>query len=197
MSEPWTDSCGPTIERSVVERMRRMDPLLRVTFSYVSIDPFTTRPLWCGDEFGYIRDPAYHLWSRDPDGRWWLVRSYPAAQGFGHREVMALEQDAARFFSPSEILRRRLAGIERRKEVAKAAYAQYHADALKANRKRINDLIDGKFGQRQAKMFSYAGQSNRSTPGDLRKSSKEDGWETRELPAGPEPVDLRVDQIES
>lgn len=176
-------SCGPQVDRSVIERMHRLDRRLAVTYSPVSIDPTTSQPLETAQ--GLVRDPAFHLWAQDPDGNWWWVNSFPAESGFGHREVTALEADAARRMSPAEILARRLNFGEERRAKGLRAHRAYHEDLLKANRSRIANLLelDGRTrrsSDRQAKMFSYRGMSNRSTPGVIEKSAREDGWETKE-----------------
>lgn len=182
----YTDRCGPSVDPSALARMRRLDRGLAVTYSSVSINPLTSRPL--ETRLGLVRDPAFHLWSRDPDGRWWLVRSFPAAEGFGHREVARLEADVARRMSPSEILERHLSGVADRREAGLAIHRGYHSDLLKANRRRIENLLNlddrtQDRGDRQARMFSYPGQSSRATPGLLKKDAREDGWESLPPPS--------------
>jgi hypothetical protein len=198
--EPYTDSDGPRIERSVLKRMKRLDPHLRVTFCKFAIDPITSIPLpvhpgpeWVDDpeamkrlcrrgDTHYLLDPGYTLWVQSGDGRFYYVQSYSHEEGFGHREVAKLERDVARFMTPSEIINKRRDAQEARERKQKDEYRQKHADTSKANESRIRDLVfNGNSGYREAKVVSYAGQGNRGTRTQkVLRDAKEDGWELPE-----------------
>ncbi len=195
----YNDVDAPSIEPAVLARLKRLDNQLCVTFSKFVINPLTSIPLECNpgpdwepqhlarvaDRGGssYLLEPSFHLWAKAGDGRWYHVMQYLAEGGFGHREVESLEADAARTMRPSDIveaIRRGQHDVEERRQ---AAYRERHDDTSKANEGRIRDLIfHDKSGVRQAKIASYPGQVNRSTPGDLLMDAKEDGWDLPEQP---------------
>lgn len=196
--ELFNDSGGPSLDIGVEKRLYRMDKNVRVTFSYFAIDMQTSYPMTVNPNATWepaeramlvkhrgewlLRAPCYHLWSRrSSDDRWWYVKGYPAEQGFGHREVAALEADVVRTgMTPSEIVNRAFENEARKKEEAKLAYRDERKQLLNANKRRIEDLVRwGKSGRRQAKISSYPGQKNRSTPGEFLSDPKEDGWELR------------------
>ena len=193
--ELYNASDAPSIDKGVLVRLKRLDPLLHVTFSHYSIDPARSVPLevtpspdWEDDSeamrrltkhggANYLLDPAHHLWTATPNGRYLLVQSYPAPVGFGHREVARLEADVARYMRPSDI-----AALIHRKQAdhaerEKSRYSGYREDLASANKSRIGALMDGDLGIRDARIASYPGQSNRSAPGQVRKDAGEDGWE--------------------
>ncbi len=198
--ELFNDSSGPSVDLGVLARMRRLDANLYLTFSTYGINPETTAPMEIkiGPDFAmyenmdrfhrrgnawFIYDPSYYLWTKDPEGRWVLVNTYPAVTGFGHREVQKLEADVARTMRPSDIVAAIYEHKERREAKAKADEHQAKDDVFVANKSRMHDLMfEGKTGRRQAKIVSYAGQKNRSTPGDILSDAREDGWELREKP---------------
>ncbi len=192
--ELFNDSSGPTPDQGVLARLKRLDDKLVLTYSTYGIDPATTAPmeLHLGADAvdfedmtkfhkrgnaTYLYDPSWYLWTKDPDGRWCLVMTYPADPGFGHREVGKLERDVARTMRPSDII----AAIHQlkgeRDAKAKADHKELRADIADANEHRIDDLMDGKAGIRGAKIYSYPGQGNRSTPGTVVMDDKEAGWE--------------------
>jgi len=193
----YHDSAGPRIDSGVAARLKRLDRNLAVTFCRYAIDQRTSRPVeirnWDGETehliekrggSAYLLEPAYHLWIRS-EGRWLHVNQCPAAGGFGHREVAALEGDAARFMSPQDILNRIYAGRDARAARRKANSVELRRDVAKANMSRIQRLAKDHDKShdpttRQAKAVSYAGQGNRATRGTVTKGNREDGWE---LPA--------------
>ena len=193
----FNSSCAPTIDQGVLSRLGTLDDKLFLTFSYFAIDPSTSYPVevnpsadWADDHEAlngltrrgnayFLMDPAYHLWTKTPDGAPVLVESYPIPHGgFGHREVARLERDVARRMKPSEITNLIWRKQQALKDAHDTAQRQYRTDVLEANKSRIVDLMENqKVGFRQAKIASYPGQVNRSTPGDIRMDDKEDGWE--------------------
>jgi hypothetical protein len=187
----YTDSDGPSIERGVLARLKRLDAKLAVTFCKLAISQLTSRPIeihnwdadtehliWRRSGTAFLYSPEYHLWLKQGSERWSWIRSYPAEAGFGHREVLYLEADAARFMRAQEILDRIRAQQEARQEKAKRDFVERQKDVTKANFSRIKRLVeDGDFGHRDAKAVSYAGQGNRGTRGQVRKDDREAGWE--------------------
>jgi hypothetical protein len=179
---------GPSIDSSILKRLNRLDPQLVVTWSPYSLDVFTSRPIegsgvldpYTGEYVtGAVKDPAFYLWRKDEYSTHHVfVNTYPR---FTNREVLALERDIARFERPQDIMRlfhERDSALRKRR---KASHRAEQRDKIEANDSRINDLVlDGKLGRRQGKMFSYKGQSGRSTPGDVEVDAKEDGWELPE-----------------
>lgn len=175
----YHSSDGPALDHGLEERLRRIDPRLKVTFSHWSIDPGTGQPV---EAFGqFIHDPAQHLWFRGPDGHWHYIDCFPmAAGGFGHHNARLLEINRAVVHShkPERIAQlideRRFLKEAREKD----SHFAFRQDRAKANQKRIGDLVfHGKSGRRQANPSSFPGQTNRSTPGDVLKDAREDGWE--------------------
>lgn len=193
----YHDSCAPAVDRGVLARLQRLDPLLQVTFSQFAIDPATSRPLevhpgpdWEDDpearkrirrrgDTHYLLDPCFHLWTPVPDGSMALVQSYPLDKGgFGHLAVRALEADVARRMTPSEVARliHNAKRENRRREYER--FQRYRNDVAKANSSRVHDLLEeGKGGVRQAKITSFPGQKSRSTPGNVQMDDREAGWE--------------------
>lgn len=190
----YNDSSGPAVEKAVLERMKRLDPSLELTFSQFAVNPLTSKPLevhpspdwetWqterlrrLGSKY-YLLLPAFHLWIWDwREGRYHYVKSYPAEAGFGHREVYGLEADAARWMSPSEILRQVHEAREAADAKRKQDLREEKLEHFKANDRRIRDLLAGKEPRRDAKIVSYPGQGNRGSRGRVEKDSREDGWE--------------------
>jgi len=200
----YHDSAGPRLDTAVAARLRRLDPNLAVTFCRYAIDPRSSLPLECciedpppeiearierrgGSEF--LLSPAFHLWIKDKEraGRYVLVRSYPAEVGFGYREVAALEEDVGRYMSAGEIVsthrdlkdaraaKRGKASLELRKAVAKANMSRIQRFCGLGDKSRDR-------GERDAKIVSYAGQTNRGTRGQVSKDSRSDGWELPDRP---------------
>lgn len=187
---------APALDKTVLDRLKRLDSNVKLTYSRFVINPMDGSPLamhvtadWYDHrpevvknlvKFGnnqYVLDPAWHLWAWTGEGRWYLIKSYPAAQGFGHREVMALEGDAARWMKPSEIVAQAKRLEEEKVARQKAKYAEVRKEVLKENETRIKDYIYGKQDtDRDGKLFSYGGQSHRGSTGKVERDSKEDGW---------------------
>ena len=173
-----------TVDPAVLKRLKRLDKDLLVTHSRYSINPFdgciievppgTIDPVSGEDVSGPVEDPHFYLWIKCNDGAIRLVQMTPE---FGHKEVAKLEGDLARFMDPGEIVK---SIVEKRE-----AYIRKQAEAMqeekhertKANAHRAMDLLQGKTGQRDAKVASYPGQKDRSTPGTILPDAKEDGWE--------------------
>lgn len=189
--QPYNSTDAPAIDRGVKARLRRLDRDLFLSFSKYAIHPGTGQPLPLRGRMDdgieqYERRsgdllliaPAWHLWVRDSDGRIHLVNSYPAESGFGHREVAALEADAARFMTPSEIVeiarQRRMERDRKRRQ----EYRDRHADITKANWGRIRDLCNGKSGYRERRIISGPGMGSRGAATErILTDAREDGWE--------------------
>lgn len=186
ISRLFQDVDAPRLDLGAQARLRRLDTRLAVTFSQYAIDPLTSQPLDADREAGGgpVVDPAWHLWIKNPDHGWLLVRSYYVARGewFGHQQIAALEQDLMRTHSPGEILQLFAQRRDSHARRARAARDQEIADIGRANKRRISDLIsDNKSGRRTRKLASYAGQHNRSTPSEtFLPEAREDGWELPE-----------------
>jgi hypothetical protein len=180
-----------SVDSGVLSRLKRLDPQLRVTFSRYALNPDTGRPIEmsgrldpCTGEWlaGVVHDPAFYLWRKDDcSSHHFFVAAYPQ---FGHREVMLLEADLARFERPEDIERIVRERAERRRERQLSSVKGDRQEVRRANRKRIHDLVfEGKSGMREAKVSSYAGQSTRTSSAERQRflaDAKEDGWETRE-----------------
>jgi hypothetical protein len=194
--EPRSDSDAPTLDKGVLERLKRLDPKLKVTFCKYAIDQVTGEPIevnvspdWLDDpdamsrlrQFGKSRvvlDPAWHLWSQDPDGRWILINSYAAAAGFGHREVAKLEGDVARYMRPSDLIALMWGRRKEHERKAKKDHKELRSDIHKANKSRIHDLLfEDKPMERDGKFMSGPGLNRRGNMGTVLKDDKEDGWE--------------------
>ena len=179
---PHSDADAPSIDRGVAARLRRLDPNLVLTWHRYYLDPLAARPIItrAGEPVEY---PSWHLWRRDDNTNhhhW--IGDYVR---FGQREVASLERDLARFYSPSEILRRMSEQRSRTLARQRQQAEDIQKDKLAANEHRIHDLVfGGKDGTRDAKTFSYAGQRSRATPGRIQESGEADGWELPENPQG-------------
>lgn len=180
--ELYTHPSAPAISREVRRRMHAFDWRLAVTWSPVSIDLQTSYPInFRGQDGVWIPEPVpvYHVWCKEEaTGRYHYIRSHPR---FGHREIDGLEADAARHMSPGELVHEQRKVVAMREERAKKAWVERNADKRAANKSRITDLlVDGKSGQRDAKISSYAGQTNRGTRGTVMTDARDDGWELPE-----------------
>jgi hypothetical protein len=171
-----------------MERMRRLDSQLVLTWSPYSLDPLTSNPIEMQGRLdphtgewlrGPVKDPAYYLWRKDECSTHHVfVMTF---EKFTNRQVLALERDVARFNRPQDIMRIFHARDEARREKELGRKRQTQDDKVNANEQRIDDLVLGnKLSRRQAKSFSYAGQGNKSTPGDIEMDHKEAGWELPE-----------------
>lgn len=176
--EPFHASDGPSLDYGLEQRLRRIDPRLKVTFSHWSIDPVSGRPIECQGQ--PIHDPAQHLWFCGPMG-WRYVDCLPMSEGgFSHANAALLEINKRAVESQRpELIARAIAerrALKERRE--KLSHLNWRHDRAQANKKRIGDLVfHGKSGRRQANPSSFPGQTNRSTPGDVLKDAREDGWE--------------------
>lgn len=163
-----------------------MDPRLAVTFSQSAIDPLTSLPIEVDREAGggTIRDPAWHLWLLHPAHGWLHVHTYYVVRGewFGHEQIGWLEADLGRTHTPDEILRIFAQNRATQTQRQRARYDQSKEDNLRANKKRIHDLLfEGKSGMRERKIMAYPGQTNHATPSErFLSDAREDGWEIGE-----------------
>lgn len=169
-----------TPERGVLARLRRLDRDLSVTWSAYSIDPHTCKVIeW--DETGEpIEEPMFHLWLHRPMEGYLWVNAYPS---FGHRQVLALERDVSRFYAPGEILRVIMSAQHERRQRELKAHRELHRDIVKANRRPIEKLLDGRVEMRDGKIFSGAGGS-RGLRAPVPMDPREAGWERPEAPTG-------------
>lgn len=172
------------VDPAVLARLKRLDKDLFVTHSRYIIDPMTGRVIEAGqgavdpitgeDRRGKpIDSPAFYLWIKR-DGETRLVQM---TEEFGHPEVQRLEGALSRFMDPGEIIAKMTARREEAIKKQREAYEEEKHERTKANASRAMDLIQGKSGQRDAKVASYPGQKDRSTPGIILPDAKEDGWE--------------------
>jgi hypothetical protein len=185
---------GPSIDYGVEKRLRRLNPRLKVTWSPYALDHTTGRPIEMSGALdcytgkinqGVVKDPAYYLWIKDEAfNTYYLVGIY---QKFGHEEVMHLEADVARHMDRDRVFEFLQERGKALRERGLARKRDLQAQKIRANKKRIHDLVfEGKDGVRDAKVSSYKGQTKRTSSGELnriRKDAREDGWE---LPEGPQ-----------
>jgi hypothetical protein len=178
---------GATVDRSVLNRMRRLDRKLLVTFSPYALDPVTGNPI-AGDGIDEndnilqgqpIPDPAFYLWRRHDIYGYVLVCIYPVSKGFGHLEVLKLESDLARFHTPADAWRIVYDKTERlRQSRIRHESSELRAKALD-NKKLMLDAAAGDDGffRRSGKGFSYAGQTSRTSGGErtVHKDARELG----------------------
>jgi hypothetical protein len=179
---------GPSIDRGVLKRLHRLDPQLVVTWSPYALDVMTSNPIEQSGNMdpetgdvgrGPVPDPAFYLWRRDECSTHHVfVNLY---QQFTDREVLALERDIARFERPQDIMRIFHERDRARRDRALVNKNILQQAKIKANERRIDDLIlGGVESKRQAKSFSFSGQTNHSTPGEIEMDAKEAGWELPE-----------------
>lgn len=192
---PYHQSCGPQVDPAVLARMKRLDYTLHVTFSPYALnelgqpmavnpspdwEPHDTARLTKRGSEWLLHEPAFHLWSLAADGQWVHVRAYPVHQGFGHREVYGLEADAARHMTPGALVARLKAIIKEREDRQKARYDEVRQDVIRENQSAIGDMLfGGKDTTRAPRVFSYAGQTSRTSSeerGRIKKSDEELGW---------------------
>lgn len=171
------------VDPSVLARLKRLDKDLSVTHSRYMLDPFTGQVLRTSGQIDpetgkripdEIDDPSFYLWIKCTDGATRLVSMYPE---FGHKEVGKLEGDLARFMRPGDIVKEMVEAREAHMRKAAEALKDEQHERTKANAHRAMDLLQGKTGERDAKVASYPGQRDRSTPGIILPDAKEDGWE--------------------
>lgn len=176
---------GASVDRSVLSRMRRLDPKLKVTFSPYALNPFTGDVIEqdgygedCEKLTGPCSDPAFYLWRKCDKAGWIFVQSYPVTQGFGHREVLALESDLARWHSPDkvwEIIDAKTRGARERLAQQKRNDMR---DKVMDNKKLAMDVASGKSTFRDPKTFSYSGQARRTSSAEgapVQRSNRELG----------------------
>jgi hypothetical protein len=179
---------GPSVERSVLARMKRLDPQLRVTFSPYALDPMTCTPIeqsgildpYTGEyNTGLVEDPAFYLWRKDEcSSHHVFVKAFPR---FTDREVLALERDVARFNRPQDIMRIFHERDTARREKALANKRELQNDKIAANARRIDDLVlGGKTSRRGGRSYGYSGQGSKGSPGDVEMDPREGGWELPE-----------------
>jgi hypothetical protein len=166
---------GATVDRSVRNRLRRLDKNLRVCFSPYALDPLTGRVIEmdgygenCERLVGALRDPAFYLWHRTDKYGWALVQTYPLANGFDHLDVLRLESDLARHKSPEEAWRILHGKRERQRRAQIQSEQNRLRDKAIDNKKLIRDAAAGDDGffRRQPKAFGYSGQRTRTSSGE-------------------------------
>lgn len=177
---PFHDSAAPCLDLGLERRLRSLDPNLLVTYSPWSIDPRDGQPI--EDLDGQpVAEPAHHLWIRQPSGKYHHIDLFPMALGgFGYLNLRYLEANkrATETRSPVDIYRLMQTRNELLRETSARKHREHRQDRAQANKKRIGDLVfNGKSGRRQAKISSYPGQVRHSTPGDVLRDAREDGWE--------------------
>jgi hypothetical protein len=181
---------GPSIDRSVLRRLHRLDRNLRVTFSPWALDTLSGRPIemdaWdttTGEgQVGLCHDPAFYLWRKDDaSSHHFFVTSYTVQHGFTHRDVLRLEADLARFHSPKECWRIVKANYDRRREAETRAHRGLMLDKAINNRKLMLDAMQGNVDLRRApKVFGYSGQAYRRSSAEsagVARSNRELGIE--------------------
>lgn len=178
---PVSDSAAPSLDRSILARLRRLDPQLVVTWHPYSIDPFVGGTLltrWGAP----VPDPSWYLWRRDDNSsHHFLVAIY---KDFGHEQVRKLEADVFRYMSPEEVSRAIRENQSRIHDQKRAAKEQLQRDKIKANAGPIHDLVFGnRPTRRDAKVMSYGGQRNRGSRGQVDIDPREAGWELPEAPS--------------
>lgn len=176
----YNESDGPALDYGLEQRLKRLDPRLKVTYSSFAIDPQTGYPIVDAYTGNPVPEPAQHLWVKGPDG-WQHVDYFPMSSGgFQHINVHYLELNkrTTETVKPAALFALLEEKKAVRKELAKRRHTDWRQQRAKANSKRIGDLVfHGKSGYRQAKPVSYPGQTNRATPGPVLVDAKQDGWE--------------------
>ena len=201
LEQLYTDSSGPSISKEVLKELKRFDKNIHVTFSSYSIDPTTGRPIEVFPEnivevegespnhalekrgnSWFVRDPRFYVWAATDDGDVVMAKSIPADEGFDRRQIDILRQDKAAMERLTEFLEAKFAHQKMGEKKAQENWRQYQKDIVLGNKLRIKHLVeDGRIdAQRDAKIFSYPGQVDRSTPGQVVKSGREAGWEKPE-----------------
>lgn len=180
---------GPSVERSVLRRLNTLDPLFRITWSKYALDPETGQPILGSGRLDpytgeYVRpdpilDPCFYLWRKDSgSSHHFFVEAFPE---FGYREIRQLESDLVRFMGPEEISRFVRTRAERLRQRALDQMQDRQIQKMKANKSRIRDLVfEGKAGVREAKSFSYSGQTVRRSSAEgglIEQDAREAGWE--------------------
>lgn len=191
----YNDTTSAHVDPGVLKRLTRLDRELRVTYSNWALNLESSFPIKSKhfSNLGkYIPEPSFHLWVWCAEyGRYLHVNQYPAEIGFSHREVHFLEADCARTMTPTQMLALAARNREANAAKAKADHAELREDVHKANKSRIEDMLDlepgrkktsvgDASGSRDAKIVSYPGQGNRGSRGRVRKEDREDGWEKPE-----------------
>jgi len=178
---------GASVDRSVLNRLRRLDRRLRVCFSPYALDPLTGRVIEmdgygedCERLTGALRDPAYYLWHKSDRYGWSLVNTTPVTAGFGHIDVLRLESDIARHRSPEEAWRLLHGKRERQRRAQVKSAKNLLTDKAVDNKKLIRDAAAGDDGffLRQPKAFGYGNQKTRTSSGEgglIIRSDKELG----------------------
>lgn len=177
----FESSDGPVLDYGLQQRMQRLDPSLRVTYSDWCLDTISGQPIEVADTGKPIYFPAHHLWRHLNDGQWVWINWFPMiAGGFGHYNAYCLEIDKAisQSMDPENIYQMLASKKRAAEERAKDQHFAFRRDRALANRRRMWDLaVEGKSGYRDAKPSSYAGQTKRSTPGRVLSDARADGWE--------------------
>lgn len=185
--EPFK-SDGNSLDPGVKARLHRLDRQLRAHFSVYALDLVSGRPIEARGNLdpetgirhhGPVVDPAWYLWRKDNlSSHHFFVSQYPR---FTHREVQGLEGDIARFTSVNHLARVLIEREEERNQRRLQAARGFRQDKVEANERRIRDLISGRdTGHRDARAFSYGGQTSRTSTaeqGRVLKDRHADGWE--------------------
>jgi hypothetical protein len=176
----YNESDGPALDFGLEQRLKRLDPRLKIVYSSFALDPQTGYPIIDSYTGKPVPEPAHHLWCKTAEG-WQHVDYFPMAQGgFQHinAHFLELNKRTTETIKPALLYQLLREKNKLQQEIAKRKHTDWRQDRAKANSKRIGDLVfEGKSGYRQAKPSSYAGQTIHSTPGQVLRDAREDGWE--------------------
>lgn len=177
----YHESDGPSLDHGLRERLKRLDSRLKLTYSSFAIDPQSGQPIHDALTGAPVSEPAHHLWYRQLDGQWHHCDMFPMDRGgFGYLNMRFLEinKKTTETLKPEQLFHLMEDKRKVKQELEKRGHADYRQQRAKANAKRIGDLVfHGKSGERQARISSYPGQTNHSTPGTVLSDAREDGWE--------------------
>lgn len=176
----YNESDGPALDFGLEQRLRRLDPRLKITFSSFALDPQTGYPIIDAYTGTPVREPAHHLWVRAVDGWQHVDQFLMRTGGFQHinAHFLELNKRTTEATKPAHLFALLQEKKRVKQELDKRNHTERHSDRTKANTKRIGDLVfNGKSGYRQAKPVSYPGQTHHATPGQVLRDAREDGWE--------------------
>lgn len=191
-----SDSDAPTIDMSVLARLRSVNPDLFVIWKRYRIDYQTGRYLIVekGPERGNPVPWPYGggrwlVCIRNLHGSHVLFPVFDPEDGesyapIDHRVVDRLLMDAAKFMSPEEIAATLESQQEVRTEKLRNHLKLLQEENFQRNKKKILEVLDGDnirrldVPRREPKIFGYGGQVSRITRGEtIERSAEEDGWD--------------------
>lgn len=178
---PKSSPAAPSVSKSVLKALKRIDRNLHVQFSPFYVNKANGSPL-VKENGELIPYPRFHIWAKERGtGRYYYVLCVEDENGefapVDERVIWRLERDVFRHYTPAQLIAKIESIEEQKKQKANQKVKELRREFVSANRKQFEEAMERPFQKRanitrEERIFSYPGQANRSINRDL---IREDG----------------------